>query len=228
MRVVPNFQQHCSGYDGCGSYTISYQFPGGTQTDRNLRPGERYNGTSRCTYLPITDEGDEALELLKSAFRQGHLFRVGDSITTRAKNQTVWAGIHQKTALGGGVTQHGWPDPGYFGRLRNECAASGVFSSEFLRTAEADRKKWRLDRQLSDERRKASGESGDDDATDKSPDSKATADDTSTARIEAIDAELAKIAKTLADAMRSGDRKKIMSAMRERQRLMAEKSALTP
>jgi len=228
MKITPAPTTHLSGYPGKGSWNIYYNFPGGMQTDRNIRPGLRYQGTSRTCYLPLTDEGDEALELLKSAFRCGKLFRVGDSITTGSQNQTVWAGIHQKTAMHGGAVGHGWPDPGYFDRLRNECAACGVFTKEFLDKAKKDREKWKLDRQKSAEDKEKDDDDDDkgekmDVDDDKKPSTTAVVDEKA---IAVVNAKLAKAQKDLQAAMRSGNRKKIMELMRLRQKLTAEKIAL--
>ena len=75
----------------------------------------------------------------------GKLFRVGDSITTDLKirlygqvfiKRLRYLAVRSDTA-----------DPEYFNRLRNECAACGVFTKEFLDKAKKDREKWKLDRQ---------------------------------------------------------------------------------
>jgi len=231
MRINPSFGSHCAGSPGMGSYVISYSFGGGTQTDRNLRPGESFQGTSRTCYVPMTAEGKEAVDLLKIAFTRGHLFRIGDSVTTGSKNQTVWAGIHQKTQSGGGQTNHGWPDPGYFGRLRNECAACGVFSEDFLKAAEDDRKKWKIARQVSAEKKEAAGISSDGEDTSKTAASPAVAaapalDAAAEALVMSIEQQLAEVAKELAAAMKARDRKQIMKLMGKRRDLAAKKVAL--
>jgi deltex-like protein len=38
----------------------------------------------------------------------------------------VWNGIHHRTALNGGSTNYGYPDPTYFNRVREELAAKSV------------------------------------------------------------------------------------------------------
>ena len=55
--------------------------------------------------------------------------------------------MHQKTSTGGGPTSHGWPDAAYFGRVRNELAAKGVFdlaTEQQQRDELAQRKQARL------------------------------------------------------------------------------------
>jgi hypothetical protein len=109
------------GYENCGTYEIYYFFPSGTA-------GEiKYSGTQRSAYLPINDEGTEILEMLKIAFKRGHIFTVGTSVTSGKKNTVVWNGIHHKTATGGGTKYYGYPDPTYFSRVKEELAAKGVF-----------------------------------------------------------------------------------------------------
>ena len=39
-------------------------------------------------------------------------------------------GIHQKTNLTGGTARHGYPDPTYFDRLKQECASRGIYTDE--------------------------------------------------------------------------------------------------
>ncbi|KAI6197635.1 E3 ubiquitin-protein ligase [Aphelenchoides besseyi] len=115
------------GYeDVYGFIKINYSFPNGIQTDQHLRPGVPYTGTHRECYLPNTYEGDVVLRLLQVAFNRGHIFTVGDSITSGQRNTVVWNGIHHKTSRHGGPAAYGYPDPGYLNRVKNELAAVGV------------------------------------------------------------------------------------------------------
>ena len=120
---------------------MSYNFSGGTQGPRMLRPGMPFGGARRTTFLPNTSEGQEACKLLQKAFVQGELFVVGDSVTTGQQNTTIWGGIHQKTSRSGGASRHGWPDPAYFDRVKQECGARGVFSDAHERELQDARKK---------------------------------------------------------------------------------------
>lgn len=54
------------------------------------------------------------------------MFTIGRSLTTGMDNSIVWASIHMKTSPSGGASQHGYPDPGYLGRLRSELKAKGI------------------------------------------------------------------------------------------------------
>merc|ERR1712070_1345655 len=66
--------------------------------------------TRRRCYLPHNEVGLKALRLLRSAFLQGEIFKVGTSVTSNRDNTVVWAGIHHKTKTDGGAANHGWPD----------------------------------------------------------------------------------------------------------------------
>ena len=105
----------CSGYN-CNTIVINYYF----------KNGPNYTGTSRVSYLPNNKEGREVLALLKIAFERKLTFTVGTSVTTGRKNTVVWNGIHHKTRLNGGPTKFGYPDKGYFNRVKEELAAKGV------------------------------------------------------------------------------------------------------
>lgn len=109
----------CSGYHP-GTIVINYHMKAG------VRNGKHYPGTSRTAYLPNNPEGQEVFELFKEAFDRKLIFTVGRSVTTGLDNQIVWNGIHHKTNTGGGAASFGYPDPGYFTRVKEELAAKGV------------------------------------------------------------------------------------------------------
>ena len=113
-----------------GIITIQYSCPGGVQDALMDRPGESFAGCSRTAYLPATEEGRQVLELLKVAHEQRLIFRVGDSVTSGARNQTTWAGIHHKTSPSGGASAYGYPDETYLARVQEELAAKGVEKEE--------------------------------------------------------------------------------------------------
>lgn len=110
----------CEGYEMHGSLQIDYSFRPGVMN------GKRYEGTHRKAYLPDNAEGNEVLRLLEIAFDRGLLFTVGTSMTTGAQQVIVWNGVHHKTALSGGAAVHGYPDPTYLQRVKEELAAKGV------------------------------------------------------------------------------------------------------
>ena len=127
VSVEPRLQfDDGRGGGGGGAIVIEYSFNDGVQCDMHDAPGQRYHGTDRRCYLPLSDDGRAALALLRRAFELGKIFRVGQSVTTGREHQTVWAGIHHKTSPTGGAQNHGYPDPGWFDRLKSECAAASV------------------------------------------------------------------------------------------------------
>ena len=116
MNAYISDYTHCCGYENEGTIIIDYHFPN----------GKKYSGTSRTAYLPNNKEGKEILGLLKVSFDRKLTFTVGTSVTTGARNTTVWNGIHHKTNLSGGSTYFGYPDATYFNRIKEELAAKGV------------------------------------------------------------------------------------------------------
>ena len=116
MTAYISNNTHCDGYEDEGTIIIEYYFPN----------GKNYRGTSRTAYLPNNKDGKEILGLLKVCFDRKLTFVVGTSVTTGAKNTTVWNGIHHKTNLSGGSTYFGYPDKTYFNRVKEELAAKGV------------------------------------------------------------------------------------------------------
>lgn len=119
MKHYVDKHLRCQTYN-CETIVINYHMKAGT------RNGKHYPGTSRTAYLPNNEEGREVFELLKEAFNRKLIFTVGRSVTTGLDNQIVWNGIHHKTNTGGGAASFGYPDPGYFTRVKEELAAKGV------------------------------------------------------------------------------------------------------
>ncbi|KAM4613122.1 E3 ubiquitin-protein ligase DTX3L-like isoform 2-T2 [Polymixia lowei] len=114
------------GFPNCGTINITYNFPSGRQMERHPNPGQRYDGTTRCAYLPNNQEGQKVLQLLQRAFKQKLVFTVGTSRTSGANNQVTWNDIHHKTNTYGGPESFGYPDPGYLSRVTEELKAKGV------------------------------------------------------------------------------------------------------
>lgn len=119
----------CQGSENCATIVINYKFDDGIQTERMIRPGLRYSGTSRTVFIPSNDDAEEIVNLLEKAFINGYLFMVGDSVTTGEENTVIWR-IHQKTSLSGGAQKHGYPDSGYLQRLKSECSVYGLLDLE--------------------------------------------------------------------------------------------------
>lgn len=98
-------QRRCEGYDRCTTIQVQYNIPS--------------YGLSRTAYFPNSREGREVFKLIKIAWEQRLIFSLGTSSTTGVPNTVVW-NIHHKTALSGGVANHGYPDPTYLSRVKEE------------------------------------------------------------------------------------------------------------
>lgn len=116
-----DFNTKLQGVNSPFIIVLSYRYPGGVQAG-----GTPYSGTSRTAYIPGTEEGVECLGLLLLAFQRKLTFIVGTSLTTGKKNTVVWAGIHHKTNVSGGVSHFGWPDETYFARVKGELSDRGI------------------------------------------------------------------------------------------------------
>eukprot|EP00903_Cladosiphon_okamuranus_P015451 g14270.t1 len=115
-----------SGHESEGTIVIQYNFPSGTQGPKHPNPGRRYHGTSRSAYLPDNAQGKEVLALLRRSFDQRMTFTVGTSLTTGLSDCVIWNGVHHKTSPTGGHARFGYPDPGYFARVKAELSAKGI------------------------------------------------------------------------------------------------------
>lgn len=105
---------------------IEYTFPNGVQGPRNPNPGERFSGTHRLAYVPLSSAGKMVLTKLMRGWDRRVLFTVGTSITTGCTNTVVWNGVHHKTAVHGGPAMFGFPDATYLARVTQELAAFDV------------------------------------------------------------------------------------------------------
>lgn len=114
------------GYEPCGTIVITYVIEGGVQTKEHPNPGKRFSGTRRTAYLPDNKEGNEVLGLLRRAFKQKLIFTVGESRQTGASDVITWNDIHHKTSWCGGPHRHGYPDPDYLKRVKQELKSKGI------------------------------------------------------------------------------------------------------
>jgi len=115
---------------GHDTIVIKYRMEGGVQGEEHPNPGRPYQarGFPRMAYLPDSDEGRSILSLLTIAFRRRLIFTVGPSLTRGEEDCVTWAGIHHKTKMSDG--EHGFPDPGYLCRVREELKARGVSNED--------------------------------------------------------------------------------------------------
>ncbi|KAK7491115.1 hypothetical protein BaRGS_00017679 [Batillaria attramentaria] len=115
------------GYD-LGSIVVDYYIPSGVQEACHPNPGRYYSDCTRTAYLPYNAEGKEVLKMLEKAFAHRLIFTIGDSATPETSGAIVWAGIPHKTSMTGGPQNHGYPDPDYMKRVKEELAAKGITS----------------------------------------------------------------------------------------------------
>jgi len=114
----------------CPTLTIRYSIHNGIQKAGHPNPGQEYFGTIRTAYLPFNSEGIETLRLLRIAWDNGCIFKVGTSLTTGAEDVVCWGIIPHKTVPNSDINQHieyGFPDATYFDRVRYACNNLGIF-----------------------------------------------------------------------------------------------------
>ncbi|XP_060603250.1 uncharacterized protein LOC132756248 isoform X2 [Ruditapes philippinarum] len=129
---VAKIRSSCTGYEGCKTIAMSYNFPPGNQGQMHPRPGAYYRGICRTGFLPDTKEGREICAMLKVAFERRLVFTIGMSRTTGEEGVITWNDIHHKTDHRPG-TQFGYPDDTYLQRVREELAVKGVTEQDMDR-----------------------------------------------------------------------------------------------
>ena len=100
---LPGFDSSQDQLSNPPTIEITYSIPSGIQGEQNPHPGQRFHGIQRVAYLPNNKEGNEILQLLRSAFDNQHVFTVGRSTTTGQENTVTWNDIHHKTNINGGA-----------------------------------------------------------------------------------------------------------------------------
>ena len=94
------------GFGSCGTITVSYRFPSGTQGSDHPNPGKPYTGTSLTAYLPDNKEGRKVLNLLREAFDQKLTFKIIQSNTTGRDDCVILNDIPHKTSMTGGPAKY--------------------------------------------------------------------------------------------------------------------------
>ncbi|XP_077982751.1 E3 ubiquitin-protein ligase DTX3L-like [Glandiceps talaboti] len=120
METYFENDQHLPGYTTDGTVVVKFDIPEGTQTNVNPNRGKPYTGVSMVSYLPSNEEGRLVLDMLKKAFDLGLLFTINTS------NCVVPNDVHFKTSRTGGPVVHGYPDPNYLHRVKEELTAKGL------------------------------------------------------------------------------------------------------
>jgi len=122
--------EHLEGYKKYTTIIMDFDFPDGIQDADQPNPGSHHTGTFRTAYLPDTTEGREIFNLFKVAFERRVLFRIGTSVTTGEENTVIYNGIHLKTNTCGGSSNFGFPDDGYFQRVKDELSKFGITAAD--------------------------------------------------------------------------------------------------
>ena len=120
---VRRFSESLPGFEGHGHFSILFQVMSGQQQEgRDPNPGQDFAGKHVFCFLPDTERGIALGTRLLTAFRRGHAFCVGRSLTTGQDNVTTFNGVHMKTSR---TDAYGYPDPTYLTRLDAELTARG-------------------------------------------------------------------------------------------------------
>lgn len=85
------------GFEGCGTFAVTFTFYDGIQTSEHPSPGEMYRGMSCIAYLPDTQEGRQVLKLLLKAFDARLVFTVSKSASDPT-GQVALNGVELKTS----------------------------------------------------------------------------------------------------------------------------------
>ncbi|CAE7472526.1 Dtx3l [Symbiodinium necroappetens] len=112
-----------SGYR-CRTILLHFYFPTGSLH------GRIYDGRSLHAFLPDDEQGRHLLALFQLAFRRRLMFSLSQSNTTGRLRPTF--AMHLKTAMTGGPTRHGYPDPGYYASAVEELRGVGVHLDEAM------------------------------------------------------------------------------------------------
>ena len=118
-----------AGYT-CPTLVIRYNIRHGIQTSAHPQPGTEYLGTIRTAYLPFNSEGIETLRLLRIAWDNKCIFKVGTSLTTGHDNMVCWGIIPHKTIPNTDINtpmEFAFPDVDYFERVKYACNNLGIF-----------------------------------------------------------------------------------------------------
>ena len=113
----------CDGEQaGQPTWEIEYSSPGGVLPTTQVN----YHGDLRRAYVPDSEEGREVLALLVKCFKRRLTLSIGFSVTRNAGNCIIWNGVHHKSRTSGGAAQYGYPDGGYFTRVKQELMLKGI------------------------------------------------------------------------------------------------------
>ncbi|XP_077969773.1 uncharacterized protein LOC120331541 [Styela clava] len=114
--TVEKLDESHPGYEGWGTYVISYSFPAGSLN------GVSYEAKKFTEYVPANPYLERvlfsyaAIPLLEKAFNAGLLFKI--QIIRSSRGEIIWNDeIPHKTNKLGGPDNNGYPDPGHYKRI---------------------------------------------------------------------------------------------------------------
>ena len=91
------YEDSLPGFEGCGTFVMTFTFYDGIQSSEHPTPGEMFKGMSCFAYLPDTQEGKQILKLLRKAFDARLVFTVSRS-TSDPLGQVTLNGVELKTS----------------------------------------------------------------------------------------------------------------------------------
>lgn len=127
--AIESWNHKLAGYT-CPTIAIRYNIRDGTQGEHMPNPGAPYKGTIRHAFLPFNSEGIETLRLLRLAWDNKCIFKVGTSLTSGEENVVCWGIVPHKTDSNPdeqAAVQFGFPDDNYFERVKYACNNLGIF-----------------------------------------------------------------------------------------------------
>ena len=91
------YEDSLPGFEGCGTFVLTFTFYDGIQSSEHPSPGAMYKGMSCIAYLPDTQEGSQVLKLLRKAFDARLVFTVSKSALD-LPGQVALNGVELKTS----------------------------------------------------------------------------------------------------------------------------------
>ncbi|KAI5097261.1 hypothetical protein C0J45_12570 [Silurus meridionalis] len=113
------------GYEQYRTAKITYCIPDGIQGDEHPNPGLPFQGAVFEAYLPLSSQGQELLQCLEKAFKQGFTFTVCPS-NNNDRAKITWSRIPHKTNITGGKSRNGYPDVKYLKDLSEALRTCGI------------------------------------------------------------------------------------------------------
>ena len=91
------YEDSLPGFEGCGTFVVTFTFYDGIQSSEHPTPGEMYKGLSCVAYVPDNLDGKHVLKLLQKAFDARLIFTVSRSASD-PQCQVALNGVELKTS----------------------------------------------------------------------------------------------------------------------------------